>query len=167
MASLFKPWAQRGEKSTSLESADDEQLILHVPFTHHIKLKAIGLVGGEGGQAPRTRKVFVNREGGNMSFDDCEDGAPTQAWDLTEANTSGDIEYPTRMAKFASVTCVTIYLPDNFGAETSLLYYLGFKGEVGMPVARDGGAVTAVYETRPQLSDHKSRADQLAPSAGF
>jgi len=47
---------------------------------------------------------------------------------------------------------LTLYIPENFGADTTVLYYLGLKGEF-KTLSR--APVNIVYEANPQLKDHK------------
>jgi len=139
-----------------VESDVDEQLIIHIPFTGAIKLKSIIILGGNGGQAPSKLKIFTNRD--DIDFSNVSDISPVQEWDLVEA---GEIEYPTKIAKFNNVTDLTIYISDNYGANTTKIYYIGFKGDF-TPVKRQ--AVTAVYESKPQAKDHQTPADQFSPN---
>ena len=51
-----------------------------------------------------------------------------QKWDLVEEWVDG-VEYLTKMSKFINVSSLTLYFPNNFGAELTKVYYIGFKGE--------------------------------------
>lgn len=39
------------------------------------------------------------------------------------------IEYGVRVTKFTSVRNITLFFPENFGEDTSIVRYIGFKGE--------------------------------------
>lgn len=36
---------------------------------------------------------------------------------------------PIRYSKFQSVASITLHFPDNFGGDTTQIYYIGLKGE--------------------------------------
>ena len=140
---IFKPYDQRLERDACLESEeDDPQLIIRVPFTCPVKIRAFTLIGGSDGTAPRTAKFFVNRE--TLDFGDAEDGQPVQRFDLVE-DANGTVEYPTQFSKFQNVSTLWIFIPDNHGADHSLISYIGLSG-VGTEHKRQ--AVNAVYELR-------------------
>lgn len=63
-----------------------------------------------------------------MDFDAAESYTPTQEFDLVEGS-NHVIEYGTRITKFISVRNITLYFPENFGDDTSIIRYIGFKGE--------------------------------------
>ena len=92
---IFKSWHRRLERDgpSLISDPDDEELLLHVPFTGSVKLQAISVVGGPDGAAPSKLKVFVNRD--DLDFSTVEDMAPVQEWDLME-NQDGTMEYPTQ-----------------------------------------------------------------------
>ena len=94
-------------------------------------------------------KAFVNRD--DLTFDEADEQEATQTWDLAEG---GAEAYATRVHRFTNVTSLTMYFPDNFGPEaTTKLFFCGFQGVAGVPVARDA-VVNAVYESTPQIQDH-------------
>ena len=86
-----------------------------------------------------------------MDFTNVDDLAATQKWDLQEAYVDG-VEYPTKAGKFVNVSSLTLYFPDNFGAELTTIYYIGFKGEF---TSYKRAVVEAVYEARAIPKDHK------------
>lgn len=57
-----------------------------------------------------------------------------------------------RPTKFANVRTLTIYIPDAQGADSARLYYLGFTGSFQRFTNQP---IITVYESRPQLADHK------------
>lgn len=148
---VFKPWDERLNTEKFLESCDDEELILHIPFTGVLKLKSIMVVGGENGKSPKKMKIFTNRD--DIDFTNVKEIKPIQEWDLSE-DIQGQLEYPTKMAKFNNVYSITIYFPQNFGNDVTRIYYLGLKGEYSAPYKRE--AVVTSYESKPQLKDHKN-----------
>ncbi|MGC4421302.1 PITH domain-containing protein, partial [Streptococcus suis] len=63
------------------------------------------------------------------------------------AATNEVVEYPLRPAKFSRVRDVTLYIPASQGAETSRIYFVGFKGEWDR-VNREAPA-GLIYESAP------------------
>lgn len=39
------------------------------------------------------------------------------------------VDYPTKLAKMQNVSDITLFVPSNFGADSTVITYLGFKGE--------------------------------------
>ena len=92
---VFKPWHQRLDLGgAALRSSDDDpELLLHVPFTGAVKLRAISVVGGPDGAAPAALRVFINRD--DLDFATAAELPAVQKWDLAETR-DGRIEYPTQ-----------------------------------------------------------------------
>ncbi|XP_055820462.1 uncharacterized protein LOC129889256 isoform X1 [Solanum dulcamara] len=154
--SVFKPWEQRLNSSEGhLESNEgDPELIVFIPFTADVKIKSIAIVGGADGTSPAKMRAFINRDG--IDFSDAQSMQSIQEWDLAE-NLQGVLEYQTRYSRFQSVGNITLHFPDNFGADTTQIHYIGLKGEATQ-LKRDVVA-NIVYEIMPNPSDHKTRAE--------
>eukprot|EP01094_Clydonella_sp_ATCC50884_P019742 TRINITY_DN3929_c2_g1_i1.p1 TRINITY_DN3929_c2_g1~~TRINITY_DN3929_c2_g1_i1.p1 ORF type:complete len:210 (+),score=83.28 TRINITY_DN3929_c2_g1_i1:172-801(+) len=150
---VFKPFDQRMDRELFVESDADEQLLVHIPFTGQVKVKSICVGGGPEGTHPSRMKVWVNKE--HMDFEAAEGSEPTQEWELAE-DFDCLIHYPTKLFKFQNVSSLTLFFPENFGADTSIIYYIALTGEF-LPFKRE--AVTAVYEARALPSDHKTKSD--------
>ncbi|KAH0642369.1 hypothetical protein KY289_033343 [Solanum tuberosum] len=125
---------------------------LHIMFTADVKIKSIAIVGGADGTSPSKMRAFVNRDG--IDFSDAQSMQAIQEWDLAE-NLQGVLEYQTRYSRFQSVGNITLHFPDNFGADTTRIQYIGLKGEATQ-MKRDVVA-NIVYEIMPNPSDHKIR----------
>ncbi|CAO3599888.1 unnamed protein product [Absidia cylindrospora] len=147
--SIIRPWHDRMANTEYLESDADEQLLIFVPFTGSVKLRSICLRTDVGDQAPATMKVFINRD--DMDFDAAESYTPTQEWELVQQHDEV-VEYGTRVTKFTNVRNLTLFFPDNFGADTSVIRYVGFKGE-WTEMKRD--PIITVYEANANPADHK------------
>ena len=155
---IFKPFDQRLDREQSLESEeDDPQVIIRVPFTSPVQIRAFTLIGGGDGEAPRTARFFINRE--QLDFSDAEDGRPVQAWDLVE-DPGGTLEYPTQFSKFQNVSVLWIFIPDNHGADHTSLSYLGLSG-VGTQHQR-----RAVLNTCYELMDVPDENDPIKKEWG-
>eukprot|EP01137_Pigoraptor_chileana_P010014 Opistho-2@59076 len=153
----FKPWNERKVVDKYIESDADEQLIVYIPFTGDVKLKSICVIGGDNGAHPKKMKAFTNRD--NIDFDNVEGLAAVQEWDLHEDG-DGVLEYQTRLAKFQGLSSLILYFPENFGADTTRVYYIGLKGEF-RPMKRDA-IMTGVYEASANPADHKAKATESA-----
>ncbi|KAI9495310.1 galactose-binding domain-like protein [Zychaea mexicana] len=147
--SVIKPWNERFDNEKFVESDADEQLILFVPFTGSVKLRSICLRTARGDTAPSTMKVFINRD--DVDFDAAESYTPVQTWELVEGS-DDVVEYATRITKFTNIRNITLYFPENFGADTSIIHFVGFKGE-WTEIKRD--PIITVYEANANPADHK------------
>ncbi|XP_042498229.1 PITH domain-containing protein 1 isoform X1 [Macadamia integrifolia] len=155
--SVFKAWEQRLDSSMQgyLESNEgDPELLVFIPFTSDVKIKSISVVGGADGTSPSKMRAFLNRDG--IDFSDAQSMQPVQEWDLVE-NFQGLLEFQTRYSRFQGVGNLTLHFPENFGAETTQIHYIGLRGEATQ-LKRDVVA-TIVYELMPNPSDHKTRAE--------
>ncbi|XP_020080238.1 PITH domain-containing protein 1-like isoform X1 [Ananas comosus] len=154
--SVFKAWERRLDTSEGLleSNEDDPELLVFIPFTCDVKIKSIAVVGGSGGTSPSKMRAFINREG--IDFSDAQNMQPVQEWELTE-NLQGVLEYQTRFSRFQSVANLTLHFPENFGGNTTQIYYIGLRGEATQ-LRRDVVA-TIVYEVMPNPSEHKTKSD--------
>jgi len=146
---IFKPWENRLERTSVLESDADEELLINIPFTGNVKLKGIIVIGGEEDTHPEKVRLFKNRP--NMTFDQAE-GCPEQEFNLVRDN-DGTVEYKTKIVKFSSVDHLTLHFPSNYGADNTKIYYIGLSGE--WTKAERVGVVNCVYESRPMMQDHQ------------
>ncbi|CAO3660324.1 unnamed protein product [Rhizopus stolonifer] len=132
-----------------IPSDANEQLIVFVPFTGNVKLRSICIRTDCTESAPSKLKVFINRE--DVDFDVAESYSPVQEFELVQAS-NDVVEYGVRVTKFSSVRNITLFFPENFGEDTSIVRYIGFKGE-WTEVKRD--PIITVYEANANPADHK------------
>ena len=149
-AVLKKTWAERLDLEPEVASDADEQLIVQVPFTGQVKLHSILLRTSPSDSAPRTLKLFINRD--DVDFDAAADLPPTQVLELSQ---TGDVqELPVKRALFGKVTRLALFFEDNFGdgdEDVTRFSYLGFKGE-WMALGRAPAQI--LYEAAPNPNDH-------------
>ena len=125
-----------------VQSDADEQLILRIPFTGSVKLRSI-IVRTQGGEeCPNSMQVFANVD--QLTFDDASSTTPTQTIDVVQSREP--VEYSVRYvvilickvpssslvcrpSKFPSVQSITLFFPDNHGADNTTIFFVGFKGE--------------------------------------
>lgn len=138
------------QNEPELESDADEQILMTVPFTGQVKLHSILVRTSPSDSAPRTLKVFINRD--DVDFSTAEELAPTQEFELSQ--TSEVQELPVKRALFGKVQRLTLFFEDNFGdgdQDVTRLSYLGFKGE-WMQLGRAPSQI--LYEAAPNPNDH-------------
>lgn len=134
-------------------------------FTGQVKLHAIFLRTSNSDSAPRTLKVFVNRD--DLDFGSAEDAQPTQLFELSR--TSDVQEIPVKRALFGKVQRLTLFFVDNFSEgdeDVSRIAYLGFKGE-WMRLGR--APANILYEAAANPSDHTikgTNANQVGGGIG-
>ncbi|KAK8086319.1 PITH domain-containing protein [Apiospora phragmitis] len=152
-AVLKKTWAERLDPTPEVASDADEQVIVQVPFTGQVKLHSILLRSSASDAAPRTLKLFINRD--DVEFDAAAELAPTQTLELSQ---TGDVqELAVKRALFGKVTRLTLFFEDNFGdgdEEVTRFSYLGFKGE-WMALGRAPAQI--LYEAAPTPTTTPSR----------
>uniref|UniRef100_A0A663NBM8 PITH domain containing 1 n=4 Tax=Strigidae TaxID=30459 RepID=A0A663NBM8_ATHCN len=96
-----------------------------------------------------------------MSFDDAA-REPDQMFNLNRDPT-GELEYPTKIARFSNVYHLSIHFPKNFGAETTKIFYIGLKGE--WTEAHRHEVTICNYEASANPADHK--LEQITPQTHF
>ncbi|KAI1083787.1 DUF1000-domain-containing protein [Whalleya microplaca] len=162
-AIVKKTWAERLEPEPELVSDADEQIIMTIPFTGQVKLHSIILRTSASASAPRTLKVFINRQ--DLDFTTAADRTATQTLQLSQ--TSEIQEIPVKRALFARVQSLALFFVDNFSthvgdsddsdsaqdeeAESTRLSYLAFKGQ-WMALGRAPAQI--LYEAAPNPNDH-------------
>ena len=97
--------------------------------------------------APRTLKLHLNRD--DLDFSAAADLAPTQT--LTLSRTSEIQDIPIRRPLFGNTYCLSLFFEDNYGADSTEIYYLAFKGDF-MRLNRD--PVEVLYEKAANPQDH-------------
>lgn len=75
---------------------------------------------------PTNVNRFINRD--DVDFDAADSYTPTQEFELVEGSNEV-VEYGTKVTKFSSVRSITLFFPENFGEDTSIVRFIGFKGE--------------------------------------
>jgi hypothetical protein len=79
-------------------------------------------------------------------------------------NVTGELEYLVNITKFNNVGNLVLGFDQNFGATSTVIKYIGFKGE---KLREKFKVVETVYEVRANLADHKNPADKFANPSGM
>ncbi|MBW0522747.1 hypothetical protein O181_062462 [Austropuccinia psidii MF-1] len=113
----------------SLVSLDDTgpEIIIHIVFNQLVRVRAVIVNIGRGEEAPQVCRVWTNRQSA-ISFEDTDQIKTDQEWELNQVEEA--IEYPTRVSRFQSVSCLTFEFKNPSGGDRTRLYYLGVLGEV-------------------------------------
>ncbi|XP_069613248.1 PITH domain-containing protein 1 isoform X2 [Ranitomeya imitator] len=130
---VFKAWEERGDRSRFVESDDDAELLFNIPFKN----------------VP------------HMSFDDVGREAD-QVFNL-HVDTTGELEYPTKISRFSSVYHLSIHISKNFGAENTKIYYIGLRGE--WTEAHRHEVTICNYESAANPADHD--ITHISPQSHF
>merc|ERR1712216_476189 len=126
---------------------DDPELLIHIPFISPLKITGITVVGGDNGTSPNRVAFHMNRQ--ELDFGSVGDAIPVQEIELAE-DFHGAIQYPTRAARLANVTHLSLYFPTSYGEEQTRIHWIGLWG-VGSEHKRQ--AVQCVYESQPQAKE--------------
>ncbi|XP_069051536.1 PITH domain-containing protein 1 isoform X1 [Lepisosteus oculatus] len=156
---VFKPWEERADREKFVESDTDEELLFNIPFTGSVKLKGVVISGEDDDSHPSEMRLYKNVP--HMSFDDTG-REPDQAFRLNR-DTKGDLEYPTKIARFSNVQHLSIHISRNFGADSSRVYYIGLRGEFSE--AHRHEVTICTYEASANPADH--RVDNITPQTHF
>mmetsp|Transcript_7743 Transcript_7743/g.11672 ORF Transcript_7743/g.11672 Transcript_7743/m.11672 type:complete len:212 (-) Transcript_7743:34-669(-) len=158
ISNAVKPWERRREIDRYLKSNDDDaELLVFIPFVQAVKIRAISLLLGQDDSAPKSMKVWINRE--DIDFEISQTAVPIQTIEL--ATSEIEINYPTKISKMQCVSNITLYFPENIGGHdlSSVVRFIGFLGE---STSYRHGVVLAVYESKPMPSDHKQKDEDFA-----
>lgn len=147
---VFKPWDERLDVTKFVKSDVDEELLFYIPFTGSVKLKGLVILGGEERQHPRELRLFKNRQ--PQGFDQLG-GEPEQVLAVSRDD-SGTLEYPIKASRFNGVTSLVIHIPGNYGDDTTIVYYIGLRGDFTKVHRHE--VTIATYEASPNPSDHKT-----------
>ena len=132
---------------------DDPELLLIIPFTEAVTIQSLSVRSVQGA-APRTLKLFTNRE--DLDFETVRELPPQMTLELLPPHhfSEGSIDYPLRPAgRFQNVSSIALYFEDNYDEEQATeITFVGLKGK-GSNMKRM--AVETVYESRGMHSDHK------------
>ncbi|KAF7297550.1 PITH domain-containing protein [Mycena kentingensis (nom. inval.)] len=146
---VIKPWNERLDETKSIASDADDQIIIRIPFTSSVRLRALLLKAGPGDQTPAKVALYANED--DLDFNDIEDKAATQEFEVAQGREVG--EYALRPAKFSNLSSVSLLFPASQGADTTQIYYVGFLGH--WTERKNSGAPITVYELQPNLADHE------------
>lgn len=148
---ILKPYDQRLTQTPYLESAVDQELILIIPFTVSVNIKSIIVIAKDEQSCPSRVKLFKNRD--DIDFGNADDVSPDQVLDIAH-DKNGEEELMLRPSKFQNVNQITLYFPSNHseGEVPTCITYIGIKGT--STNFKRGAVKNAVYEAKPQLSDH-------------
>ncbi|GLI73514.1 hypothetical protein PoHVEF18_001732 [Penicillium ochrochloron] len=152
-AIVKKTWAERLNDQPELESDCDEQLLMHIPFTGQVKLHSILIYTAPTSAAPKTLKLFKNRD--DLDFSIASDLPPTQTIEVPQPVPGEDVfELPLNRAHWNTTTSVTIFVEDNWSdgeEDVTKVGYIGFKGQF---MALNREPISFLYEAAANPSDH-------------
>ncbi|PUU79743.1 galactose-binding domain-like protein [Tuber borchii] len=157
-----KSWEDRLASTPIVESDADEELLMFIPFTGLVKLHSILIGADPGVSAPKTLKLFSNRD--DMDFSSASDTQAVQTLDLPVPPPGNDrvMEIPVKRALFNNTRSLTLFFENNHsdGEDITQITYLGFKGD-WTELKKEH--VVTLYEAAANPADHKN----LVPGAKY
>ncbi|OQD67277.1 hypothetical protein PENDEC_c040G01360 [Penicillium decumbens] len=152
-AIVQKTWAERLNDKPELESDADEQLLMYIPFTGQVKVHSLLLYTAPTPSAPKTVKLFKNRD--DLDFSTASELSPTQTIEVPRPVTGADVfELPLNRAHWNATTSITLFFEDNWSDgedDVTRVGYVGFKGQF---TALNREPVSFLYEAAANPSDH-------------
>ncbi|KAL8802606.1 MAG: hypothetical protein Q9182_003696 [Xanthomendoza sp. 2 TL-2023] len=151
-----KTWPQRLDAEPMLESDADEQVravkcltefIVSEDFTGVLKLHSILLRSSSDSSAPKTLKLYLNRD--DLDFSTASDSTPTQTLEVSQTAEIQDL--PVKRALFGNTYSLGLFVEENHGDEVTRIYWIAFKGEF-MRLNRE--PVEVLYEKAANPRDH-------------
>ncbi|CUV04321.1 unnamed protein product [Cryptosporidium hominis] len=153
---IFRPYEDRLSEDKVCKSQDDDpELIIFVRFSSPCTIHSINIIGGENGKSPNRVNLYINDE--NLDFSTISDQEPVQSLDLVE-DYCGTVDYTLKVSRFKNVNLLAMHFPSSFTNDQSWIYYIRIVGESS---GYQRKAVQAVYESKPNVSDHKSNIESL------
>lgn len=122
-------------------------------FTGQVKLHSFLLYTAPTTSAPKTVKLFKNRD--NLDFSTASELSPTQTIEVPQPVAGTDVfEVPLNRAHWNTTTAITLFFEDNWSdgeEEVTKVGYIGFKGQF---MALNREPVSFLYEAAPNPNDH-------------
>ena len=115
----------------------------------------IGGGGDDNAHHPSSMKCYPNHA--DIDFSNVSSVHPAQEFNL-QINDNGTVELITVLQAFTNVTSLTLYFPTNYGADNTIIKYIGMQGE-HTHYRRE--AVNTVYEVLCSGQDIHQPEDQL------
>ena len=109
-----------------------------------VRIKAIVIHGGHADEAPRTVKLYVNRD---VDFESADAAVATHVINMP-STMSDDAEFPLSLAKFNNVSSLSLFVCDNYGGDVCRLQYVGLKGTFLAPKVRPAHTPTLTLRCR-------------------
>ncbi|KAJ6089394.1 hypothetical protein N7467_004610 [Penicillium canescens] len=154
-AIVQKTWAERLNDKPELESDADEQLLMNIPFNGQVKVHSLLLYTAPTISAPKTVKLFKNRD--DLDFSTASELSPTQTIEVPQPVPGADVfELPLNRAHWNATTSVTLFFEDNWSdgeEEVTKVGYVGFKGQF-LKLTRE--PINFLYEAAANPQDHVS-----------
>ncbi|KAJ6006457.1 hypothetical protein N7451_004401 [Penicillium sp. IBT 35674x] len=152
-AVVRKTWAERLNDEPELESDADEQLLMYIPFTGQVKVHSLLLYTAPTSSAPKTVKLFKNRD--DLDFSMASELSPTQTIEVPQPQAGADVfELPLNRAHWNTTTSITLFFEDNWSdgeEDVTKVGYVGFKGQF---MALNREPVSFLYEAAANPNDH-------------
>lgn len=174
---VLKAACSRSDHTRWLDStSNDTDLLLSIPFTSTIQLRAICISGNRPPASPARVRLFVNRP--DLDFATALDATPVQDF-LLRADFNGDIWHSVRAARFNNLSSLQLFFSgrlgsddedggavggDDGGSSAVRIFYVGLRADIS---GRRVGAVHTTYETQALRTDHTIPDDALAPNAAL
>ncbi|CAI4231419.1 unnamed protein product [Auanema sp. JU1783] len=146
---VFKDMESRLDRSTFVLSDCDEELLFNIPFTGHVRLTGLSIIGEEESSHPAIIRLFKDKPA--MSFDDCSIEADQEI--SLKMDPQGQIDYPLKASKFTNITHLSVQVTKNFGSDETKVFYIGLRGEFQHDFRQR--VAIATYEARAIPEDHK------------
>ena len=145
-----------------LESDVDKDLLIKIVFDNPVDINGFRILS-VGKYSPNKISFFLSNDQ-NLSFDDVENMQSDHdvILDISENNLMSEEIYSLPTHKFQNKKIVYLYINDNISEEdiATRIYYLDFNGKINKSNI-DNGIVNCVYESSPQINDHKQNSDLL------
>lgn len=122
-------------------------------FTGQVKLHSFLLYTAPTTSAPKTVKLFKNRD--DLDFSTASELSPTQTIEVPQPVASADVfELPLNRAHWNTTTAITLFFEDNWSdgeEDVTKVGYIGFKGQF---MALNREPVSFLYEAAANPNDH-------------
>ena len=151
--------AFRDNPSLSVQSDLDTELVVKIQFNSEVKVKCVKVAGGTDGTAPNKLRVYKNEE--SVDFDIIQDKKALHEISLAE-DLTGDLDYALPLNKFNNCQNIVLGFVGNFGANTTIINFIGLKGQYLRDKSK---AQQIVYEVRANIADHPKTGEERKNNA--
>ena len=114
------------KSDTYLQSDVGHELLIHIPFSVHVRSNSVTLTCFPDETCPNEIKIFTERP--MMTIDEAQVAKPVQAVSIDGAQAGSGFVLPLKPVLFQNVSTFSVYIASNHGGDKTRIKSISFCG---------------------------------------